>query len=193
MFPSFLVRPTLILALSAAAFAPLLSGCASAPAEPVASYEAFEASDKSFVGQGPAGWEKEAGDFGGTVGKVNFAKGAATIRIVSDSASSFLGDAIKIPNGPPPIVALHERGLGKLEELFSSPELSPAKDMTSAVGPARYSEFTADGGKTHGYRSTAMGPQRVIYVTTSCPESDWEILKPAFSKVIGSIANGTGP
>lgn len=188
----FLARPTLVVALSAATIASFLTGCASAPAEPVASYEPFEASDKSFTGQGPAGWEKEAGDLGGTVGKVTFTKGDATIRIVSDSASSFMGDAAKA--GPVPAVeAVHEKRLSKLEELFSNPEPGPMKPMKSAVGDARYCEFTADGGKTHGYRSTALGPQRAIFVTASCPESDWATLKPAFSKVIGSIANGSGP
>ena len=193
MFRFFPVRPLLFLALGAATLAPLLSGCGSAPAEPVASYEPFEATDKSFTGDGPAGWEKEAGDLGGTVGKVTFTKGSSTVRIVSDSASSFMGDAIKVPNGPPPIVAIHEKGLAKLEELFSGPETQPAADMPSAVGPARYSEFTADGGKTHGYRCTMMGPQRVIYVTASCPESDWPVLKPAFGHVIGNVKAGSGP
>lgn len=190
---SFLARPTLLLALGAATLAPLLGGCGGAPAEPVASYAPFEATDKSFTGDGPAGWDKDAGDLGGTIGKVTFTQGNATIRLVSDSASSFMGDAMKTSNGPPPIVALHERGLAKLEELYSSPETQPAKDMPSAVGAARYSEFTADGGKTHGYRCTMMGPQRVVYATTSCPESDWATLKPAFSKVIGSLKAGGGP
>ena len=191
MFPFKIARWSLVLLLTAS-IVPILSGCGKAPAEAVASYEPFEASDKSFSGQGPAGWDKEASDLGGTVGKVTFTKGDAAIRIVSDTASSFLADAIKIPNGPPPVEAIHQKGLAKLEELFSNPEAGASQELTSAVGPARFCEFTADGGKTRGYRSTALG-NRVIYVTASCPESDWETLKPAFSKVIGSIANGSGP
>ena len=179
--------------LAGVAVVPMTNGCGSgAPAEPVAAFEAFEASDKSFTGQGPAGWEKGAGDAGGTIGRVVFAKGDAKIRVSSSAASSFMADAMK--SGPTPAVeVLHTKGLEKLADYFSNPEPGPMKEMKSAIGDARYCEFTADGGKTRGYRSTAVGPQRVIYVTASCPESDWETLKPAFSKVIDSIQNGSGP
>ena len=192
MSRSLSARPLLFLALGAAIVVPTLAGCGSAPAEPVASYEAFEATDKSFTGEGPAGWEKSAGDLGGTVGKVDFAKGGATIRITSDAASSFMGDAAK-GGQIAPVEAVHNARISKLEEWFSDPQPDAPKPMPSKVGDARYCEFTADGGKTHGYRCTMLGPQRAIFVTTSCPESDWEVLKPAFSHVIGSIQAGTGP
>ena len=194
---SLSIKPTtaLFLFLGAAVVAPLTSGCvrmASAPAEAVSSYEPFEASDKSVTGEAPAGWEKESGDTGGTLARVNFTKGDAKIRIRADAGASFMADAMK--NGPVPVIdAMHEKGIKQLEEFVSDPQAMPAQPMTSPIGEARYSEFTADGGQTHGYRSTAIGPQRVISVTASCPEKDWETLKPAFSKVIGSIANGSGP
>ena len=186
-------RLGLLLLLGTALVMPILSGCGGgAPAESVTSYEPFEASDKSVTGQAPAGWEKEAGDTGGTLARVNFTQGNAKIRIRADAGASFMADAMK--NGPIPVIdAMHEKGIKQLEEFVSSPEPMPAKPMKSSIGEARYSEFTADGGKTHGYRSTAIGPQRVISVTATCPESDWATLKPAFSKVIGSLANGSGP
>ena len=178
--------------LLGATMTPLLHGCGGAPAEPVTSYEPFEATDKSVTGEAPAGWEKEAGDTGGTLARVNFTKGNAKIRIVASAGSSFMADAAK--NGPIPVIqVMHEKGLKEVEEYVSNPETMPMQPMKSPIGEAAYSEFTADGGKTHGYRSTALGPQRVISVTAYCPESDWETLKPAFSKVIGSLANGSGP
>ena len=185
----------LLLLLSAAMIGPLLSGCSrnpGLPAEAVTSFEPFEASDKSVTGQAPVGWEKEMGDTGGTLARINFTKGDAKIRIRADAGASFMADAMK--NGPVPVIeAMHEKGIKQLDEFVSNPEVMPAKPMKSPIGEARYSEFTADGGQTHGYRSTAIGMQRVISVTASCPERDWETLKPAFSKVIGSLANGSGP
>ncbi len=191
---SLLIKPrnALLLLLSAAFIAPILSGCGSAPAEPVSSYEPFEATDKSVTGESPAGWEKEAGDTGGTLARLNFTQGDAKIRIRADAGASFMADAMK--NGPVPVIdAMHEKGIKQLDEFVSGAEAMPAKPMKSSIGEARYSEFTADGGKTHGYRSTAIGPQRVVSVTATCPESDWETLKPAFDKVIGSLQNGSGP
>ena len=188
-------RNALFLLLGAAITVPLASGCVrtqGAPAEAVTAYEPFEASDKSVTGEAPAGWEKEAGDSGGTLARVNFTKGDAKIRIRADAGASFMADAMK--GGPVPVIdAMHEKGIKQLEEFVSNPEAMPAQPMTSPIGEARYSEFTADGGQTHGYRSTAIGPQRVVSVTAYCPERDWETLKPAFSKVIGSVANGSGP
>lgn len=185
-----------LLLLLSAGIAPVLSsGCskiAGPPAKAVTAYEPFEASDKSVTGEAPAGWEKEAGDTGGTLARINFTQGDAKIRIRADAGASFMADAMK--GGPVPVIDLmHEKGIKQLEEFVSNPEAMPAQPMTSPIGEARYSEFTADGGQTHGYRSTAIGPQRVVSVTASCPEKDWETLKPAFSKVIGSVQNGSGP
>ena len=54
-------------------------------------------------------------------------------------------------------------------------------------------EFTARGaslcqrGSIHGYRAVVAGGVLIGAVTCSCDESDWERLKPAFVKFIGSI------
>ena len=134
--PHFLIARLSWILLASIAAVPLLNGCGSAaPAAPVAAYEPFEASDKSFTGQGPAGWEKGAGDAGGTVGRVVFAKDNAKIRVSSSAASSFMADAMK--SGPVPAVeVLHTKGLEKLAEYFSNPEPGPMKEMKSAIGDA---------------------------------------------------------
>lgn len=171
----------------------VLAGCGgqSAPAEPVTSFTPFVASDKSFGGEGPTGWETESGDLGATIAKVTFDKDAAHINITSDTASSFLADAMR--NSPKPAVEiLHERGLKKLEEKYSEIEPGKLVLMNSPLGQARYCEFNAKEGSTpvRGYRATIQGPERVLYVTQVCPESDWTTLQPAFSKVMGSLKAG---
>lgn len=169
----------------------LLTGCGSTPpAVPVASFTALEASDKSFSAQVPAGWETKSSDAGATVATAQISQGAAIIRIVSDTASSFLGDAAR--NSPkPPMEVVHELKLKKLEEYFSSPQPGATKEMGSSLGPARYSEFTAANGQIKGWRCTILGPQRAFFITVSCPTTNWDTLQPAFSKVIASLQAGS--
>lgn len=71
------------------------------------------------------------------------------------------------------------------------------KEMQTAqckAGEGRISEFTAKGGipayQIHGYRFTALGRERGINVITYCPIKNWDQLKPAFQRVIGSVADG---
>lgn len=178
----------LCFALSLSLAAPLVfSGCGSGPAEVPTTYVAFTASDNSFSGNGPAGWEKQAGDMGGTVGKVAFTSGGARILITSDSASSFLGDAVKMGQKPP-VEVVHENGLNGLQRDFGDFSPMAMQTVTSPIGPARYSEWT--GGGMHGYRATMLGPQRAILIDCRCPEAEWAALKPAFFKVFTDLKAG---
>ena len=68
----------------------------------------------------------------------------------------------------------------------------PMQKLESRVGDARISEWTADGGKTHGYRVTMLGSQREMTVICIAPERNWAILQPAFQHMIASVVPGNG-
>ncbi len=167
-------------------------GCSSSspPATPVASFVNVQASDKSFSAQLPADWKTKSSDAGATSAIVEADQGDASILIVSDTAASFMGDASRNAVKPP-VVTVHEMKLGNLDADYSSPEKGPTLEMTSALGPARYTEFTAGAGQIKGWRCTILGKQRAYFITVSCPSSDWKTLQPAFSKVIESLQAGS--
>jgi hypothetical protein len=56
--------------------------------------------------------------------------------------------------------------------------------------------YTAAGGflksPLHGYRATILGGERRISFEARCRDSDWPALKPAFERVLTSLAPGSG-
>ena len=64
--------------------------------------------------------------------------------------------------------------------------------LESRAGDARLSEWTADGGKLHGYRVTILGNQREFTVICISPERNWAVLQPAFQRMIHSLVPGNG-
>ena len=140
-----LMTPRFFALLGAAVMtASVLCGCSSPPppATPVASFMNVQASDKSFSAQLPAAWETKSHDAGATSATVEASQGDADIFIMSDTAASFMGDASRNAVKPP-VVTVHEMKLDNLDADFSSPQKGPTLEMTSALGPARYTEFTA--------------------------------------------------
>ncbi|HVK05017.1 MAG TPA: hypothetical protein VM490_16190, partial [Armatimonadaceae bacterium] len=74
--------------------------------------------------------------------------------------------------------------------------LAATKDQNGLEMDLRLSEFTADGnklglgGKRHGYMAAIGGGDLIASVVCECKESDWPKLKPAFERVLASIAEG---
>ena len=174
----------------------------------------FTAPDKSFACEAPSDWQRQGMSLHGTTGGARFEKGAAKIAILADLQGSLMGDIARatsaqsenfngmlppgaqMPKQKPPVEALHEAGRKTTAEQFEAYEEQPAQPFNSRAGEARFSEWTAEGGrmtgKLHGYRATLLNNDRLITVFCQAPEGSWKALQPAFSRIIGSIAPGTG-
>ena len=177
-------------------------------------FVAYTAPDKSFSCQQPEGWDVSDAAGGAVVASAAFMQGGAKIDITSDLSGSLMADINKsfgqmgggmmdaFPGAgggevqKTPVEKAHDRIGASLAEKFSDFEDGPTLTFTSKVGQARYSEFSAKagrfGGRMKGIRATMLGGERQIRVLATCPERDWESLKPAFEKVIGSIVAGAG-
>jgi hypothetical protein len=127
-----------------------------------------------------------------------FTQGSAKISVDCDLVGSlFAGPAIPLndPNQVAPVARIHELGVKKMQEEMSGYEEQPAQPIQTRTGEARISEFTAPGAlgkKIRGYRATALTRDRRVTVVCTCPESDWETLNPAFTKLVASLSPGSG-
>ena len=172
-------------------------GCAAQPATAPTSFTQFESKDKQVKFEYPEGWEVTASGGQGLLSHSVFKQGAAKIDVGCDLAGSlFAGPAgPRDPNQEPPVVRIHEMGLKTMKEDMSGYEEQPAQPIQAKVGEGRIAEFTAAGsfgGKIRGYRATALTRDRRVTVICTCPEKDWETLKPAFTRVISSLSQGSG-
>lgn len=182
-----------------------LAGCGSKPAEAPASYTHFAAEDRSFQCDQPAGWESTSAGGHGVASGVLFKKGPAKIDITADLQGSLMGDIARSSNNMlgglapglagktrPPVETLHEMGKKELAESIKDYQEQPMQQIQGRMGDARMSEYTGGGGifspKVHGLRVTMLGGERRITVICQCPESDWQTLHPAFTRVIGSLS-----
>jgi hypothetical protein len=131
------------------------------------------------------------------------------VRIVSDVTGSVMGDIATasnnsasglepIPGMPPPpppkpaVEQLHERDKAQLMSDLPGYQEGEMQKLDSRVGDSRLSEWTADGGKRHGYRVTMLGNQREFTVICIAPEKNWAVLQPAFQRMIASVVPGSG-
>ncbi len=177
----------------------------------------FEASDKSFEGEGPKGWQRRRSvGLGGMGSGVRFEHAAASIVIASDLQGSLMGDIARannaqfenmagmlpegmqnaMPKAVPPVEALHIAGKKAAAKDLKDYDEKPIQPLESPLGEGRTCEFTGEkegligGGKQHGYRVMILGGERRISVFCQCPDRDWNTLKPAFQRVIGSLKPG---
>jgi hypothetical protein len=180
-------------------------------------FSTYVAADKAFACQTPDGWRREEAVGGaGTLSRVTVTQGRARIRITSDLEGSLLADMSRSPSGmagmdgalpggmrmsaemrKPPVEKLHDMGKKDMEENWKEYEESKANPFPCPLGEARVSEWTGKGGtfgnsKMHGLRATILSGERRTRVTCSCPEEDWNTLRPAFSTVLRSIQRGGG-
>jgi len=171
-----------------------------------ASYKTYTAIDNTFSCDQPTGWTMhETGATSGALSTVTFEMAHVRVRVVSDSVGSLMADTMTssasvdpIPGMPPPpppkpaVEKLHEMDKTQLESTLPGYKEGEMQKLESRVGDARVSEWTADGGKMHGYRVTMLGNQREMTVICIAPERNWAVLQPAFQRMITSVVPGNG-
>jgi hypothetical protein len=177
-----------------------LPGCAEKVPAPK-SFASYTSKDGRFACDYPRGWKVDGGgntDF--TWAK--FTRGSAEIRIEGDLAGSLIGDIARSTGGmmggdlsgeDAPVARAHDHGLRRLKGEDSGYEERAPKTFDSGMGEGRRSVFITKqtlGGKIFGYRATLLGGDRRITVTCRCPATNWQVLKPAFEKVITSVKSG---
>lgn len=169
-------------------------------------YKTYTAIDNTFSCDQPLGWTMhETGATSGALSTVTFEKAHVRVRVVSDSIGSLMADGMTssvptdpIPGMPPPpppkpaVEKLHEMDKSQLADSLPGYQEGEMQKLESRVGDARVSEWTADGGKMHGYRVTMLGNQREMTVICLSPERNWTILQPAFQHMITSVVPGNG-
>ena len=173
-----------------------------------AAYKTYTAIDNTFSCDQPVGWTRhETGATSGAESTVTFEKAHVRVRIISDSTGSLMGDIMgagnnasteTLPGMPPPpppkpvVEKLHEMDKVQLAADLPGYKEGAMQKLSSRVGDARLSEWTADGGKMHGYRVTMLGNQREMTVICIAPERNWAVLQPAFQRMIMSVVPGSG-
>jgi len=169
-------------------------------------YKTYTAIDNTFSCDQPVGWTMhETGATSGALSTVTFEKAHVRVRVISDSIGSLVADTMTsntstetLPGMPPPpppkpaVEKLHEMDKAQLADGLPGYQEGPMQKLESRVGDARISEWTADGGKMHGYRVTMLGNQREMTVICISPERNWAILQPAFQRIITSVVSGNG-
>ncbi len=177
----------------------IVAGCGSAPVAAPAEYADYNSPGGTFACEYPKGWESEGGGKRG-LEWAKFKSGPAEIKMDAGVAGSLMGGdgGGFLPEDTPPelepVHGVHEMAKRSAEQEFSGyKEVSEIEEIEVALGPARRSEFTASstfGSGLHGYRATALGKDKAVYVYCVCPESDWKTLQPAFEKVLTSLRRG---
>lgn len=176
------------------------AGCGSVAAP--ATFAKYQAKDGSFDVEYPEGWTAEGGGKGHYWAK--FTQGSVTIRVGTDVSGSLLNDIAsaggatmgeeEIPEELEPIALVHQQGLEAVQ--IDRPKYTEQAPVTvnAPMGEGRRSEFadtTSFGGKLAGYRATFLSNDRRITVSCECKAGNLEVLRPAFERVILSVAPGT--
>lgn len=165
------------------------------------SFDKFNARDGVVQLKSPAGWTRNGGG-GKKFYNCEFTSGPAKIRIETDLSGSLLGDIAgaaaqgmgdDLPEELSPVAQVHEHSLELASLDLGEMDVKATETIQTGFGETRRSEFTASGSlgsTTHGYLVTALGQDKRIRVTCTCPEKHWEKLQPAFDEVIKSLARG---
>jgi hypothetical protein len=177
-------------------------GCGSAPVPAPAAYTAFNSKPGTFALEYPEGWQAEGGGKRG-LEWAKFTSGPAEIKVDTGVGASLIGDiassAAKMGDGEEtpeeaPVLVVHVAYAKDYEKNFSGyKETGQPVEIDINLGPARRSEFTAQGtfgSSLHGYRTTALTRDKGVFITCVCPESDWKTLEPAFDRVLMSLKRG---
>ncbi|HUG89497.1 MAG TPA: MJ0042-type zinc finger domain-containing protein [Planctomycetaceae bacterium] len=166
----------------------------SAPIEPPAAWGTFEHPKNAFRCEFPDGWEQSVAS--GEVSSGRWEKGSAKIYIRMGRASGALSDLARIGADPneddesmTPSARLHEDPLIKnpVTDEYSNYEELSVSTVPSKLGDVRLSEFKASGWR--GFRATTIGGQGVLRIVCHCRESDWDVCRPIFDRVIRSLAH----
>ena len=166
-------------------------------------YKTYAAIDNTFSCDGPAGWKMhETGATSGSISTVTYELGPARMKVVSDATGSLISESFNAANANlppaeqiPAVQKLHEMDRKQLEDSLTGYQEQPAQKLQTPFGESRVSEWTGTGnaGALHGYRATMLGREREITVICLAPVEDWDLLQPAFHRVINSVTPGSGP
>jgi hypothetical protein len=192
---------TFFVLFALAGLAVSLGGCGG-PATVPKSYSSYKAEDGSFKIEYPAEWTVEGGGKGG-YGWAKFTSGNSEIKVTTSLVGSLMADISKIQHPPilkdlqgnedtAPVAIVHEQEKEEFEEETGVKEKAAAF-VGTAVNDARKAEFSGEstfGGSIHGYRVTALTPDRRIRIVCQCPEGEWKSLQPAFDKIILTLSRG---
>lgn len=177
-----------------------IGGCGNSRAIVPTSYAPYNDKNAAFKIDCPSGWKWEGG---GSPGHswAKFTSGNAEISVRTSMVGSLIGDNAKllqdehgqVPDpSKEPVAVVHEAEKAGFEEEMGVEE-KEVEIVKTGFTNGRRAEFTGKktfGAPIHGYRATALGIDLRIRVVCSCPESEWAALKPAFEKVIESVAKG---
>ena len=178
-------------------------GCGGGVSAPT-SFESFSAADGSFQCEYPADWKVSAGGKGHYWAK--FKSGDAEIAVNVDPLNSLLDDFFREGGNPkslmpaaglppPGVATAHRVEKNKVAGGMQADEEQKRPDVIApSLGNCCKSEFTATGSFSkplRGYRATVLTVKNRVQVICKCSEEDWEMLKPAFDRVIDSLAPGT--
>jgi hypothetical protein len=182
-----------------------VGGCGSAPIKAPTEFADYNSPGATFACQYPAGWQSDGGG-GRGLEWAKFTSGPAEIRLEAGVSGSLMAGpgggntgqfGVDVGDLAPqlePVHGVHAMAVKDVQEKFSGyKEIGEAQVLDASLGPARRSEFTASstfGSGLHGYRATALGKDKAVYITCVFPESDWKTLQPAFDKVLGSLRRG---
>jgi hypothetical protein len=188
------------LALVAAAGLVLATGCGGRAVVPT-SYSTHNCKDGTFKVQYPAQWQAESGGKAGYAW-AKFTSGNAEVSVETGLTGSLLGDIsatglLPHPDGAtdeklPPVAAVHLLEKKSFEADAGVQEKEPTT-VTTSFGEGRKSEFRGTnsfGAESRGYRATTLARDYRIRVVCKCPVAEWDALKPAFDKIIESLAAG---
>jgi len=192
-------RDLLVLAVVVSAVI-AIGGCSGRAIVPT-SFNTYNSKDGAFKIDYPAQWQAEGNSKSGYAW-AKFASGSAEITIDANVVGSLIAEIARtrsqmhgIQNTDPenaPVAVVHENERQGFEEDGSVQEQEPLP-INTGFGDSRKSEYAGRrtfGGSIHGYRVTALSPEKRIRVVCQCSESEWESLKPAFDKAIKSVAMG---
>jgi len=178
------------------------AGCGSGPVAAPTDFADYNSPGGTFACEYPKGWQADGGGKRG-LEWAKFKSGPAEIKIDAGAAASLMagpggGFTGEIPQEVvpelEPVHGVHQMFQKDAEKQFSGyKEVGEIEVIDIALGPARRSEFTASstfGSGLHGYRATALGKDKGLYIYCVCPESDWKTLQQAFEKVLLSLRRG---
>jgi hypothetical protein len=178
-----------------------VSGCGGLVPAPT-SFVTYNSPDGRFTCDYPKGWEASgSGDkTDAPYSWAKFTKGHAEIKVDADFAGSLFGDMAKASGAmmggeaEAPAAKVHPLYIPHMKDEYNNyQERAPKAFNSKGVGEGRRSVFIADqtlGGKIFGYRATLLSGERRITVVCTCPATNWQVLKPAFERVIESLRQG---
>ena len=173
-------------------------------------YTQYAAADHLFSCLAPSGWTVDAPAAGAkmsdgsvsTVGGVLFHQNSASIDITTDTYAALTAYDVMNNNADPQSLTgskagvLHKQWHKRVAAEHKGYAETQIVDFDSPMGDGRLAEWTASGnalgfyGPQHGYRASLTGGGKTMVVVCACLEADWPALKPAFQKVLGSLAAG---